>query len=590
MHTTVYVHSTKGNMGEKCGTYRYDACKSLRTAIEKTAKGGTVHLIGEHVITSTIPLWRDITITTSKQDKGIIIGKSKSNTIHAFVIKRSGLKLKLSGILFLYIGVLYTSLASNIIVENVHVTSTHTKIDVIHAEYVNIRKSERIKMRKELKKKMRKESKKRSESFLSISVSSSTFTNTWRAVYVNGGTAKPKSIVSISDTKFSNTSGIKVERMQGNLSIYKCLFHENRVSMVKIIHVNTVNISSSVFANNTMILRGFLFMVNVKNVIVSRCSFYNGSTTTVSGAGCVSIRGATKSLVEHCTFTKCYARMSGGALLFESQRGNSTLRKNLFKENTALTMGGAVFISNIGGQYRVESKLYFTTMEFCLFVNNEARVEGQAVRSSLNLNMRNVMIFARQKRSVPHLNLYGEFIKVGDIKIVTTNGKIIENGLNFHGAMISADDLQVIGNIYYMCPKHFNMISYKVRHKHLRKKIRILSLFVARCKSCPSNQYTLTTGMLKVLRKDVKQITTPKVCLACPNGARCDGNVIPLDNYWGYRASQSKSFLRNVQVDTAVPLMARAASITTRARKVEPEFFVVRAMLVSPRVSFQMAA
>ena len=91
----VYVHGRKGTLGAKCGGYRHNACKDLRTAIENmgTTKK-TVHLIGESVMTKTIPLLRDISITSNKKDKGMINGKSSS--IYAFTIKKGGIKVEIS--------------------------------------------------------------------------------------------------------------------------------------------------------------------------------------------------------------------------------------------------------------------------------------------------------------------------------------------------------------------------------------------------------------------------------------------------------------------------------------------------------------
>ena len=60
---------------------------------------------------------------------------------------------------------------------------------------------------------------------------------------------------------------------------------------------------------------------------------------------------------------------------FRVSKGDSIVRKNLFKENTARTMGGAVFVSTM----RKSKQLYSTTTENCWFINNEVVMDTTEV-------------------------------------------------------------------------------------------------------------------------------------------------------------------------------------------------------------------
>ena len=56
-----------------------------------------------------------------------------------------------------------------------------------------------------------------------------------------------------------------------------------------------------------------------------------------------------------------------------------------------------------------------------------------------------------------------------------------------------------------------------------------------RCTACPFNTYNLLRGKLFLQNlKENPQIDYKK-CYECPPGAKCDGDVRSVDNYWGYK-------------------------------------------------------
>ena len=391
----------------------------------------------------------------------------------------------------------------------------------------------------------------------SLSISKSTFKNTHSVINIRGSRIQqlPKSSVNIQDSIFSKTDGISImiEYMEGSASIHNCTFHNNWRSVI-VFKTNSTNITSSVFRREgTTKSMGFVDLRSIKNIFVSRCSFFNGSSS--KNGGCVTIaRRSNTAVFEHCNFTQCQSRMSGGALSLATVRSEVIIRQSIFVNNRARKMGGAIVLVNrLSGSH--QGQWSHITIKTCSFINNEARIEGQTIRSSEGLNLKNILIFADQKTSVSQLHLVGALIKIGDLKLVTIKSGTIQSSLTFSGITVASNDFQVIGEIYYKCPRYFNMISYKTWNTGLRNKMfdQFYTSFVARCESCPSNQYTLTTGILNVHRfigimemRKMMRITkwsqniTKKICLPCPAGARCNGNIVPLDNHWGYRISHNR--------------------------------------------------
>ena len=117
--------------------------------------------------------------------------------------------------------------------------------------------------------------------------------------------------------------------------------------------------------------------------------------------------------------------------------------------------------------------------------------------------------------------------------------------------MVSSSDIHINGKVSYICPKHFNLVTYKSWSEEWRVDIKksddFFTSFETRCESCPANYFTTDIGQIHVYpyrkknntlvlgRQKWNQYVTDKLCLPCPPGAICNGNIIPLDNHWGYR-------------------------------------------------------
>ena len=83
-------------------------------ALKQVDDGGSVHLIGDHMISETIPLLKRISITTTQQDRGRIVGRGKVPFF--FMAKKKGILLNVSNISFHGIGVVQSFLEIEIFV------------------------------------------------------------------------------------------------------------------------------------------------------------------------------------------------------------------------------------------------------------------------------------------------------------------------------------------------------------------------------------------------------------------------------------------------------------------------------------------
>ena len=60
------------------------------------------------------------------------------------------------------------------------------------------------------------------------------------------------------------------------------------------------------------------------------------------------------------------------------------------------------------------------------------------------------------------------------------------------------------------------------------------------CESCPFNTYNLGRGRLYIESLDDRLLLDNKECHKCPLGAICDGQILAVDNYYGYKISPTK--------------------------------------------------
>ena len=149
------------------------------------------------------------------------------------------------------------------------------------------------------------------------------------------------------------------------------------------------------------------------------------------------------------------------------------------------------------------------------------------------------------------MQLSGDFVMVGNVSVHTRRiaGKIRSQMISKTISTMPSD-LQVYGVISHSCPKHFNILE---KHNYFTfNGDQIHMSFSLFCITCPINQYTLGAGKIDIFpfrdassSRELKterwrQNLVVEKCMKCPPGARCNGNIIPMDNHWGYRVSATK--------------------------------------------------
>ena len=114
------------------------------------------------------------------------------------------------------------------------------------------------------------------------------------------------------------------------------------------------------------------------------------------------------------------------------------------------------------------------------------------------------------------------------------------------GIMVISSQLNVNGNVTHKCPKHLNSFSFYTSHKKWvvgSEWRNIYTSVESRCEACGPERNTLHKGFLTIhpiVSDEWSQQSSPEVCYSCPPGARCNGNIIPLENHWGYKKSEKE--------------------------------------------------
>ena len=128
----VFVDQIKGTSNKDCGGYRKNPCKQLSEAVKQVRPGGIIHIIDDQILQETIPISINISIITTQEDKGRIIGEN--DIMFAFVVKKTGIMLNVSNIAFKTIGVFKTCLPVWISLHNIFVYGTGRNLTDVQIE------------------------------------------------------------------------------------------------------------------------------------------------------------------------------------------------------------------------------------------------------------------------------------------------------------------------------------------------------------------------------------------------------------------------------------------------------------------------
>ena len=103
----MFVDSDKGNNSNSCAS-RQLPCKDIRAGFKKVVNAGTLYIKGTHFLTSTIEVTKSITITSDKEDEGVIRGNGLIKFAFTIMGKfpRGSIRVKLSNMHFDTIGMM----------------------------------------------------------------------------------------------------------------------------------------------------------------------------------------------------------------------------------------------------------------------------------------------------------------------------------------------------------------------------------------------------------------------------------------------------------------------------------------------------
>ena len=398
--------------------------------------------------------------------------------------------------------------------------------------------------------------------------------------------------VEIRNSLFHNITGMSIRELK-KITFENCSFSDEHRRgselIIEIINVDEVQINNSKFSNYQLQTEGFVLLVKhagnftmisshfsnlnggdsfvflwfVRNVFVSECVFSDRSTDGDHDFGCLVIMNVKTGVVENSSFSRCRSILYGGGLTVMDNAKSFVVRQCLFEENFALKTGGAVFFA-LGIKYRDgESKFHAdpVKIENCEFKNNEAGAAGQSVYSSVKIDMNNITIYALKDKNnnIPYIQLSGNLVKLGNINMITESPGLMQSMLVKRGVSISSDDLQIYDKINFVCPKHFNVKVDQTSYVGKRtdegnwqtQYDMVYTSLDVQCQTCPPHKYTLKRGAANVhpflvvpfyilwTKGKWNQNVSDDECLECPPGAKCNGNIVPIDNYWGYKLADS---------------------------------------------------
>ena len=325
----------------------------------------------------------------------------------------------------------------------------------------------------------------------------------------------------IRNSKFINTKGFSLTS-NSTFSMSDCQLTENVAdkdvsSPMTLKKFKKVIIIKCVFKGNRGMRGGSLMLSQIKDTNITKCKFISSRSSNMGGAIAIDNIGLICNIMD-CLFEKNIAGIGGAIFNTLNARYSGKLRSEGVKKMPMASMTKVVFRNNIG------------------------RSHGQAIYSKGKIILRDVKIESLEKCMSSHLHLEGTSVEMKKIKITTSSSGPPQSSSVRNGISVSSDMITV-SQLSYQCPKHHNLIDQRIFYwgspwagkKKMEKQI-IYTLFAISCQSCPANMYTLTRGKT-CIRNDISHRLNTCVersnCTACPIGAYCSGNIIPIDNHWG---------------------------------------------------------
>ena len=251
--------------------------------------------------------------------------------------------------------------------------------------------------------------------------------------------------------------------------------------------------------------------------------------------------------------------------LTQSEEVICRIKRNIFLNNKADTFFGAIYVdgltvyidysdfaNNAVGEYlgsvqgfggAIYTEEYSKVLvSYSTFINNTCSGFGGT-------------IFTRGHFSCYNCSFVGPsnvFIRplLGDILYATAGTELVNTtwtskvmpgafrAFIWHPGSPTNEDwsIEVGGHFDAKCPEGHN-ISYYGIERDLSSKTKRLTMT---CESCPTNQYSLSSGELNIYQKDgvvYNNVRTFVQCHHCKFGGVCDqGSIRPQGNYYGYRA------------------------------------------------------
>jgi len=215
----------------------------------------------------------------------------------------------------------------------------------------------------------------------------------------------------------------------------------------------------------------------------------------------------------------------GGAMRI--QRGNVTLLRSVFINNTARLLGGSVFVD-------IACKLNVSGSHFENSASSTHALQGDIIYSDGYLAIDDVSMVVRS----------------------ASNGMSVFRHSGDHWSLR-------ITNVWVQCPVGYdlrttNSSAYGVSGDGLRRSYQLDQLSYY-CESCPRNKYSLDYGYLNytITSHDPTYFallingSTPRSaytgkfvhhkisCADCPHGGQCIQGITPVHDYWGYVSNES---------------------------------------------------
>ena len=596
-----YVDELKGQDSSICGISRTKACKSLSHGVQRTSQNGVVFVVGTQKMTKSVRLDRSVTITSKEDDQGRITGDGR--LMYAFdndvdvTLHLSNLVFSSIGVI--KTNHVMSIVAVNIHVSNFNhgIFFMEKMENGKQRGFIKLSKSSFVSITGYVLW-INYEDNGAIRPFV-VNISDSVFTNSggicaWgmRELNVYNCTFKDYTLSdlyeyyeTLQDSRSKRMEELAASDKFGHGVIYisnidsvsfaNCLFtnivqQKGSTGVIFVQYAQSVNVTSSNFANVKTTKyssqpsygsAGFLATANSKMVRISNCTFFNRTADSSDAGfhGCVTALLVERVVIEECTFSECHSGQFGGALTIRSNEHSATVKKSTFLDNIASKRGGAVFIDielrDRKGNSNINHSVEPARIEHCTFKNNNAGAAGQTLYSNANVDLFDITVEAVDgNESVSHLQLEGELVIMRGVHIKGINEGPIQSMMVKQGIRVSTYDLQIKGEVSYTCPPHFKTDTKHTFYLGVRDpKLpdapddNIFTSLVSQCVSCPPQKYMLKAQKItiKPFSKDVTghnswdENLSKAQCLKCEPGAICDGDIIPLDNYWGYQWSES---------------------------------------------------